>query len=101
MCILVIVDDLSSYLWVTPLKRNKGQEVLDAFKNIFDATQRFPSMLTTDAGSEFCANIFQAFLNARNIFHHIAKPPLKAQASFMSVHACMHRIMYEFLFLAC
>ncbi len=61
------------------MKRNKASEVLEAFKEIFNSTGRFPAMLTTDAGSEFCANILETFLNSRQTIHHIAKPPLKAQ----------------------
>ncbi len=79
---LVIVNDLSSFIWVKPMKRNKAAEVLEIFKQIYISSERFPAMLTTDAGSEFCANIFEEFLNSRHTVHHIAKPPLKAQVQF-------------------
>ncbi len=62
-----------------PLKQNRAGQVLEAFRGLFERTNRLPAMLTTDAGSEFCANNFETFLNAHNVLHHIAKPPLKAQ----------------------
>ncbi len=65
------------------MKRNKAGEVFEAFNQIFDSTGWFCSILTTDAGSEFCANILETFLRTHQTAHHIAKPPLKVQVSFL------------------
>ncbi len=52
--LLVVVDTLSSFLWVEPVKRKTGVLVTEAFKRILErATPRKPKMVFTDKGLEF------------------------------------------------
>ncbi|KAL7290628.1 hypothetical protein TKK_0015390 [Trichogramma kaykai] len=52
--LLVVVDVLSKYAWVEPLRDHSGATVLQAFKKILD-DKRSPQLLQSDEGSEFHA----------------------------------------------
>ncbi len=46
--LLVVIDILSKYVWVKPLKTKRGKEVTLAFKNIFK--ERKPEIIQFDDG---------------------------------------------------
>ena len=50
--LLTVVDVLSKYAWVRPLKRKTGAKVVQAFQSIVDEGRR-PQTLQTDQGKEF------------------------------------------------
>lgn len=49
--LLTVIDILSKYVWVKPLKTKRGQEVTLAFKHIFK--ERKPEIIQFDEGKEF------------------------------------------------
>lgn len=64
--ILVAVDVLSRYAWVTTLKNKTGQLVKKGFMRIF-AQGRKPNMIRSDRGSEFTNKIIKDFFHRENI----------------------------------
>ena len=68
--LLTVVDVLSKYAWVEPLKDKTGVAVAAAFERILKRTQgRQLLRLQTDAGKEFYNCTFQALMTRRKIYH--------------------------------
>ena len=68
--LLTVVDVLSKYAWVEPLKSKTGVAVAAAFDRILKrARGRHPVRLQTDAGKEFYNRTFQALMTRRKIHH--------------------------------
>ena len=51
--LLTVIDALSKYAWVVPLKDKTGKSLVDAFDAIFKKDGRVPKRLQTDAGKNF------------------------------------------------
>jgi hypothetical protein len=66
--LFVLIDVVSKFLWVEPLKSKHGHVVLDGLKNILNrAGGRIPERLQTDDGKEFLNKQVQDFLKSKNI----------------------------------
>lgn len=66
--LLTVIDVLSKYAWVRPLKSKRGSDLVAAFSSILDESQgRRPRKLQTDKGTEFLCGPFQALLKDRGI----------------------------------
>ena len=57
--LLCVIDILSKYAWVVPLKDKKGVSIVDAFQKILDNSRRKPNKIWVDKGSEFFNNSFK------------------------------------------
>ena len=66
--LLTVIDVLSKYAWVLPLKDKTGRSLVEAFELIFDEG-RVPDRLQTDKGTEFLNRVFQGFLKKRDVKH--------------------------------
>ena len=64
--LLVIIDILSKYAWVVPLKSKSAQNVTNAFKSVLEEG-RVPKKLQTDQGKEFKNNLFERLMRTYNI----------------------------------
>ena len=68
--ILTVIDVLSKYAWLEPMKTKPGENLVKAFEKICKK-DRQPEKLHTDKGTEFTNRLFQKFLKDKNIvFHH-------------------------------
>ena len=66
--LLAVVDVLSKYAWVEPLKAKTGAAVSAAFERILKrARGRHPLRLQADAGKEFYNRTLQALMTRRKI----------------------------------
>ena len=65
--ILVIFDNFSKFGWTIPLKNKYAQSITDAFSQIIKSARRKPNLLETDDGKDYVNNIFNEFLNNKNI----------------------------------
>lgn len=63
--LLTVVDVMSKYAWVIPLKDKKATTVLEALKPII--LESHPEKLQTDKGSEFFNSTVQKFLKSENV----------------------------------
>ena len=66
--LLTVIDVLSKYAWVRPIKRKTGAELLKAFESIV-AEGRRPQTLQTDKGKEFYNTTLQRWLKQEDIRH--------------------------------
>ena len=60
-----IIDVLSKYGWLLPLKSKHGNEIKGALTKLFEQTKRRPVMVQTDKGTEFLnshvQNVFKKY----------------------------------------
>ena len=69
--LLVVIDVLSKYLWVRPMKNKTTQSLLEAFDSILSKGRK-PEKLRTDNGTEFLNISFQQYLKKKNIQFYTA-----------------------------
>ena len=74
--LLTVIDSLSKYAFVVPIKDKTGDSVVKAFAKIFKTRQ--PRKLRTDSGKEFLNKSFQAFLKKKNIIFFTSKNETKS-----------------------
>ena len=77
--LLTVIDVLSKYAWVVPLKDKTGQSLRNAFEVIFKKDGRVPERLQMDAGKEFLNYNFQKYLATKNVRHFVTYNETKAQ----------------------
>lgn len=65
--LLTVIDILSKFAWVVPLKDKKGSSLTEAFDSILTSSGRRPGRLQTDKGSEFLNSTFQKYLRDKGI----------------------------------
>lgn len=96
--LLVVIDVLSKYAWVQPLKNKSSKEVTEAFKKILDENKlRFPAMIQTDRGKEFVGSDLQKFLKENDIkFRVVNNPDVKA-AVVERFNRTLKERMYRYL----
>ena len=64
--ILTVIDVLSKYAWVEPLKTKSGENLVKAFEKILKKGRK-PEKLHSDKGTEFTNKLFQTFLKHKKI----------------------------------
>ena len=77
--LLTVIDVLSKYAWVVPLKDKTGKSLVDGFDAVFKKDSRVPERLQTDAGKEFLNKEFQRFLASKKVLHFVTYNETKAQ----------------------
>jgi hypothetical protein len=74
--LLVIIDTLSKFAWVEPLRDKTCDSVIKAFQRVFARSEgRVPVYLQTDKGKEFIARPLQKFLEENDIRFRVARNP--------------------------
>lgn len=74
--LLVIIDVLSKYAWVEPLRDKTGANVAKAFQRVLSRSEgRAPVYLQTDKGKEFIAHPLQTLLKENDIRFRVARNP--------------------------
>ena len=66
--IIDIIDVLSKYAWVEPIKTKSGENLVNVFEKICKKGRQ-PEKLHTDKGTESTKRLIQRFLKDI-IFHH-------------------------------
>ena len=59
--LLCVIDLLSRYSWVIPLKNKKADSIVKGFKKILDDSSKHPNKIWVDNGKEFYNNKFNFF----------------------------------------
>ena len=75
--LLTIIDVLSKYAWVVPLKDKTGKSITDAFEPILENIK--PKLLQVDKGTEFYNKTFEEMINKYNIKMFSTNSDKKAQ----------------------
>lgn len=76
--LLTVIDVLSKYSWVIPLKDKTGESITKAFESIIQTSSRKPKNIRSDKGAEFLNHKFQAFLKKHGIHHFTSNTDKKA-----------------------
>ena len=76
-CLMTVVDALSKYAWVQPLKVKTGVAVVQAFDKILRQGRR-PNRLQTDCGKEFYNRTFKQWTQKHGIHHFSTDGDAKA-----------------------
>jgi len=71
--ILTIIDVLTKYAWVVPLKSKSGSETANAITEIIRKSGRQPKNLQTDMGKEFYNADVQRLVNKHGINHYVLR----------------------------
>ena len=75
--LLVVIDLLSRFAWVRPLKTKSAREVKDAFEDIFRGGRK-PEKLRTDKGKEFVNNTLKKYLKDQGVKYFTSQNEGKA-----------------------
>ena len=75
--LLVVIDVLSKYVWVRPMKSKTPHSPLEAFDSILSKGRK-PEKLRTDKGTEFLNKSFQQYLKKKDIQFYTANNEPKA-----------------------
>ena len=70
--ILTVIDVLSKYAWVVPLKDKSAKSIVEAFKIILQGNRK-PFFIRTDQGKEFVNQNFKRFIKPKDIHHFTSK----------------------------
>ena len=65
--LLCVIDIYSKYAWVVPLKDKKGVSIVNAFQSTLNKSNRKPSKLWVDKGSEFYNRSMKSWLEKNDI----------------------------------
>ena len=76
--ILCIIDILSRFVAVHPLRNKTAVETTNGFESILKKTNRIPKKLQTDSGSEFFNLRFRTLLKKYDIIHYSSRSETKA-----------------------
>ena len=71
---LVVIDVLSKYVWVRPMKNKTSHSLLEAFES-FLSKGRKPDRLRTDKGTKVLNKAFQQYLKKNIQFHTANNEP--------------------------
>jgi hypothetical protein len=73
----IFIYIFSRYIWVVPLKKKKGPDMLRAINFVFKKGRK-PLYLRTDQGTEYTGKHVQHYLKQNNVHHFVALNPLHA-----------------------
>jgi hypothetical protein len=90
--LLILIDVVSKYVWVEPLRTKSGPTVLEGLKAIFARTDRRPEKLQTDEGTEFLYRGMQEYLKENNIGFFTLKSDKKAALAERMVRTLKEKI---------
>ena len=77
--LLTVVDVLSRFAWVVPVRSKSAKDMLSAFKLLFRQSHpRVPQRLQTDKGKEFFNSSVSGFLREKQVHHFASNSDQKA-----------------------
>ena len=69
--LLCVIDTFSKYVWVVPLKDEKGISIVKAFQSILKQSNRKPNKIWVDKGSEFYNAYFKKWLRDNDLVMYL------------------------------
>lgn len=76
--LLLLIDVFSRYIWIEPVKSKSKNDMYRAFTELFARTERRPSKLRTDKGTEFTNKTVKLYLKSIGIKWYTTKNETKA-----------------------
>lgn len=96
--LLTVIDVLSRYAFVYPLRRKTAKEVTEGFLYIINTNQRKPKFLQCDEGNEFFNRTLAILLKAEKIILYHNHSPLKAAMVERFNRSLMTRLQKQFTY---
>jgi len=90
--LLVVIDLLSRYAWLRPLKSKSASEVKTAFEDIFSGGRK-PEKLRTDKGKEFVNNTLKKYLKDQDIDYFTTQNEGKANYAERLIKTIKNKII--------
>jgi transposase InsO family protein len=96
---LVVVDVVSRYAWVEPMKTKHGDATTEAMMCILKrSSPRVPESLHTDAGKEFFNHHFKKLMTSNNIVHFLTATDSRQKAALAErFNRTLKEKIYKFL----
>ena len=96
--LVIVIDCLSKYMWVEPVKSKKAADVLDAIQTIFQrATPRRPENFMVDKGSEYKNRFLMTWMKEQGVnFYTTNNPDTKCAIAERSIRTLKSRIFRYF-----
>ena len=95
--LLVVIDVLSKFAWVRPLKNKSNESMVEAFREIYGGQNiRVPKSLGTDQGKEFTGSRVEDLLKKYNIHHYVLYNRQKAAVAerfLRTIKGKLHKYM--------
>ena len=88
---LLIIDLMSRFVWTVPLRRLKSNELVNAFKTVFEKGRK-PMKLRTDKGVEFVNKQVKSYLKKQNIDHFVTQNEVKANYAERAIKTIRGRL---------
>lgn len=76
--LLTCIDVFSKHAWVVAVRSKSGEDMVEAFHKLFEASNRQPQRLQTDKGKEFLCKPVQQLLKQKGIHHFTSNSDKKA-----------------------
>ena len=97
--LLVVIDVVSKYVWVEPVKNKTNKVITAVFSKILKSSGRKPVTFQCDSGGEFTGREFQKFLKEQNIrFRKTRDPNVKAAIVERFIRTLKSKIWRYFTF---
>lgn len=98
--LLAVIDVLSKFVWIRPLRDKTVNEVTRAFRDILDNSEsRTPFMVQTDKGREFVGSTLQSLFREYGIQFRLARSPIvKASVIERFIRTFKERLYRYFTF---
>lgn len=97
--ILIVIDVVSRFMWVEPMKTKTGVSTTAAFEAILErASPRKPKKLQTDKGTEFLNSTFQSMLSKHGIDFFTTYSDMKAaiaERAVQTLKVLIHKYIRE------
>ena len=93
--LLVVIDLLSKFVWVRPLKTKTAKEVKEAFQDILSGDRK-PEKLRTDQGKEFDNANLKRFLRSEDVKYFTSQNEGKANYAERAIKTLKNKL-YRYL----
>ena len=94
--LLCVIDIISKYTWVVPLKDKKGVSIATAFQSILKQSNRKPNKIWVDKGSEFYNASFKKWLRYIDIVMYSANNEGKSVVAERFIRTLKNKI-YKYM----
>ena len=96
--ILVMIDLLSRYCWLRPLKSKKAHDVRDAIEDVFTSSGRVPGRLRSDKGRELDNKLVKELLDKLDVHYFTTFSETKANYAervIKTIKGKLFKYMYD------
>ena len=94
--LLFVIDTVSKFLFVNPLKNLYGATIKEEFNDIIKTSDRKPGYLYTDAGTEFTNNLFQENLKDLHIHWYKTGSSTKSSLAERTIRTIKEKMYKHF-----